>query len=76
MAAFHDLADHGIVLEMLDHLLREIEFHGNVSDPATVPDPDAPTMPDPPAPWSYAPGRPRAPPNPSLRFGVPASLVV
>ena len=49
------------VLDMLVHLMREVEHHGNVADPTTVPDP-APgaivEMPDPAAPWNYVPGRP------------------
>ncbi len=74
--AVHDLlpaaADHavplgstedavGYVLNMLVHLVQEIDHHGNVPDPRTVAprDPGADgEIPDPPPPWSHVPGRP------------------
>ena len=67
--AVHDILSADIppadtVIEMLLHLLQEIEYHGNVPDPTTMPDPTPGAileMPDFPAPWNHVPGRPREP---------------
>ena len=54
----HCLADHCLVLEALDQLLREIQFHGTVPDPAAAPRPAPGVRLYPSAPWTYVPGRP------------------
>ncbi|MCY3812133.1 MAG: hypothetical protein OXH15_10090 [Gammaproteobacteria bacterium] len=73
----------GYVLDTVAHLIAEIEHHGNVPDPRTLPirDPAADgEIPDPPPPWSYVPDRPppasdaavphfRRHPNPNPAFG-------
>ena len=51
------------VLRILNHLIDEIEHHGNLPDPRTIPpgDPDPRTaIPDRPPPWNCVPGRPPA----------------
>lgn len=65
----HDLADHCLVLDNLDELRLEIEFHGNLPDPVTVP--RAGIGPHPCAPWTYVPGRPAEPLEDG--FAVPRS---
>ena len=55
----HDLADHCLVLDKLEELRREIEVHGNLPDPVTVPGNYPPPQSS--APWLYVPGRPAEP---------------
>lgn len=54
----HHLADHCFILETLDELLREIQFHGTVPDPVAVPRPAPAVLHRPSTPWTYVPGRP------------------
>ena len=67
--AVHDLLagalEHDVpyVLGILTHLVDEIEHHGNLPDPRTIPprEPDPYTdIADPPPPWNCVPGRPHA----------------